>query len=379
MSIESRAPKRSQGVPKETPARNTIRDLQRALVGAFPDRPWGELRAELERRGFFEAGMQQQVGIMAQTAVDMAGDAEGGSAILAALSVSPVDKVRGVAAFVVPLLYGNDPEGQLQALHRTGALEGTWPHELSATVLHNLIIEHGVAAVLPRVRGWVEGPDPAVRRMAVEAFRPRGVMLAHIAELKADPTPLRALLEPLLDDGADYVRKAVANNLNDVSRDNPDQLLAWAEDWMTPEASPARRWILDRALRTLVGEGHPAALRILGYASPACLAVTWLDTLPRQVMINQLLPLEFELRNLSDGPTLVLLLVWTDEPGKGSARRRKKYQVWKGRLAPGSARQVTAKIHFVDRSRQRKEPGTYRLIATLNGETVGERTITYER
>jgi 3-methyladenine DNA glycosylase AlkC len=349
------------------------------LAVRFPDVAWNSLPAELERRGFWDAGMQQQVQIMARAAVEVLDEAQRIPALIDALAASPVEKVRGVSAFVVPLIYAGDLDAQIQALRFTGALEGTWPRELSATVLHNLAIEHGVSAVLARMGDWVADPDPAIRRLAVESLRPRGVMLAHIVELKQDPSPLKAHLERLLDDPSDYVRKAVANNLNDVSKDNPEVVLAWAQAWATPDASRERRWILARSLRTLVSEGHLTALQILGYAPASQIEVTWHDTTPRQVQINQLIPFEFELRNTGDSEALALLLLWMDAPGKGKGRRRKKYQIWKGRIEPGSARTVGKRIHFVDKSTQRKEPGTYRLIVTLNGEKIDEREMVFER
>jgi 3-methyladenine DNA glycosylase AlkC len=377
--VETRKPHKGQGVPKETPLRNSIADLQTCLVQHFPDVSWGELRKELERTDFFAATMQQQVRILAEASAAMVGVRHEIAALIPALASSPVEKVRGVAAFVVPLAYPDDLPGQLEALRYTGGLKGTWPRELSATLLHNLVIQHGVATVLPLVKAWTWDPQPAIRRLVIESFRPRGVMLAHIVELKQDPSPLREILEPLLDDGSDYVRKAVANNLNDVSRDNPEVVLNWAGEWNTPDASEERRWSLARALRTLVSEGEPAALRILGYALPSVLDVIWKDTTPATVEINQLLPFAFRVSNRSETSALVLLLLVMDAPGKGRSRRTSRYHLWKGRVEPGQTVSASRKIHFVDKSTQRKEPGAYRLIVTVNGEVLEERKMTFAR
>jgi hypothetical protein len=175
------------------------------------------------------------------------------------------------------------------------------------------------------------------------------------------------------------VRKAVANNLNDISRDNPEVVLDWAGEWNAPDASEERRWILTRALRTLVNRGEPAALAILGYAPPTSLDVTWLDTTPATVGINQLLPFEFQISNRSETSAQVLLLLTMDAPGKGSARRTSRYHLWKGLVGAGQAVSASKRVHFVDKSTQRKESGTYRLIVTVNGEVVEERTMTFLR
>jgi len=68
---EIREPNRRLGVPKETRDQNSIAHLQEALRAAFPERDWALLAGQLEGNGFFEAGMQQQVRIMAEKAAVM--------------------------------------------------------------------------------------------------------------------------------------------------------------------------------------------------------------------------------------------------------------------------------------------------------------------
>jgi len=377
--MESRKPKKGEGVPKETPARNNIAALQSILTQHFLLRSKTDLRTELEKRGFFEAGMLEQVRLMAQVAFEMASAKNDGASLIQALSKSPVEKIRAIAAFVVPLIYGDDLKQQLEWLRFTGALEGTWPREASATILHNLVIQHGVANVLPLVQEWIRDDEPAVRRVVTEAFRPRGVMLAHINELKEEPTPLKKILAPLLDDVSDYVQKSVANNLNDISKDNPEIILEWTKEWNTPNATKQRHWILARALRTLIDEGHPAALKLLGYGTNANLKVTWQDNTPRRIKINQFLPCDLEIVNLTKTEANVVALLLMDEPGKGKARRKCTYQIWKGKIQAGEMKSVSRKIHFVDKNSQPRMEGRYGLSVTVNGKKLDEREMNFKR
>jgi 3-methyladenine DNA glycosylase AlkC len=376
---EIREPKRGLGVPKETRERNSIIDLQEALDAGYPAVDWDRLTRLLDGNGFFDAGMQQQVRIMAQTVVGMLPDGQFRSRVIPTLAASKDEKIRGVAAFAVPVIYRGDQKSQIRELYLTGALEGTWPRELSATILHNLIIDYGVAAIKAEVREWTADPDPAVRRLVAESFRPRGVMLAHIAELKDDPSPLHDLLQPLLDDESDYVQKAVANNLNDISKDNPSVLLRWAQEWMTPPVSAERGWIMNRALRSLVGEGNEEALRLLGFTPPSLVRVTWDDGPPSEVAINQLIPFKFAVANLSSDIAQVILILHMDEPGKGKNWRQSRYHLWRGTIAADVVKQVSKTIHFVDKSRQPKEEGVYRLMVTLNGRSIEERSFVFSR
>lgn len=377
--METRKPKKGEGVPKETPARNNIAALQNVLTQHFLLRAKTDLRAELEKRGFFAAGMLEQVRMMAQIAFELSSAQNNGAALITALSKSTVEKIRALAAFVAPLLYGGDVKRQLDWLRFTGALEGTWPREASATILHNLVIQHSVASILPLVQDWIRDNDPAVRRVVTEALRPRGVMLAHINELKHNPAPLKKILAPLLDDDSDYVQKSVANNLNDISKDNPEIILEWTREWNTPEATKQRHWILARALRTLIEEGHPAALRLLGYGTNSNLRVTWQDNTPRRLQINQFLPCDLEIVNLAKTEAGVVVLLNMDEPGKGKARRKSTYQIWKGKIPAGETKNVSRKIHFVDKNSQPRVEGMYGLSVTVNGNKLEVRQMNFKR
>jgi len=377
--MESRKPKKGEGVPKETPARNNIAALQNILAQHFPRRAKRDLRTELVQRGFFQVGMLEQVRMLAQAAFELSEAHNDGASLITALSKSPVEKIRAIAAFVVPLIYGADLKQQLECLRFTGALEGTWPREASATILHNLVIQHGVKNVLPQIQGWIRDDDPAVRRVVTEALRSRGVMLAHINELKEDPAPLKKILAPLLDDDSDYVQKSVANNLNDISKDNPEIILEWTKEWNTPNATKQRHWILARALRTLIEEGHPAALKLLGYGTNSNLKATWQDNTPRRIKINQFLPCDLEIVNLAKTEASIVALLSMDEPGKGKARRKSAYQIWKGKIKAGETKNVSRKIHFVDKNSRPRVAGAYGVSVMINGKKLETREMSFKR
>jgi len=112
-----------------------------------------------------------------------------------------------------------------------------------------------LAAELPRglvlLRAWVADADPNVRRCAVESSRPRGVWTRHLEPLKADPAAGLPLLEPCRADPSDYVRRAVANWLNDASKSRPEWVAALAKRWTRESPVAETAWIVRRATRTL--------------------------------------------------------------------------------------------------------------------------------
>lgn len=103
---------------------------------------------------------------------------------------------------------------------------------------------------------WVADENFAIRRCAVEGTRPRGVWCSHIDALKRDPSAAAVLLEPVRSDPTDYVRRAVANWLNDASKTRPDWVVDLCERWSRESDTPETRWIVNRGLRTLRKAKH---------------------------------------------------------------------------------------------------------------------------
>ena len=131
---------------------------------------------------------------------------------------------------------------------------------------------HHEAATLARLRQWTDDPDPNVRRLVSEGTRPRLPWAPRLPAFIADPAPVLELLELLRDDPSEYVRRSVANNLNDISKDHPDDVVDVAGRWWADGDEPRRR-LVRHALRTLVKRGDPAALDVLGHVGADHLVV----------------------------------------------------------------------------------------------------------
>lgn len=111
-----------------------------------------------------------------------------------------------------------------------------------------------IAADLERAlrfaREWATSPNQHVRRLASEGFRPRLPWAKRLDILVEDPEPALALVEPLRADPSRYVRKSVANLINDVSKDHPGRIEALAAEWGRG-ADETTKWILHHGTRTL--------------------------------------------------------------------------------------------------------------------------------
>ncbi|KPC76801.1 DNA alkylation repair protein, partial [Streptomyces sp. NRRL WC-3753] len=103
-------------------------------------------------------------------------------------------------------------------------------------------IEQHHTRTMKRVAEWALSPSHNVRRLASEGVRPRLPWARTLDIFVQDPAPVLAILEPLRSDPSEYVRKSVANNLNDIAKDHPDTALATALRWLEESPTPETEW-----------------------------------------------------------------------------------------------------------------------------------------
>ena len=76
---------------------------------------------------------------------------------------------------------------------------------------------------------WSKSDNYHVRRLASEGCRPRLPWAMALPAYKKDPSDILIILENLIDDKILYVRRSVANNLNDISKDNAEVVIDFAK------------------------------------------------------------------------------------------------------------------------------------------------------
>lgn len=181
-----------------------------------------------------------------------------------------------------------------------------------------------------------------------------------------------ALLERLKDDPALYVRRSVANNLNDIGKDHPDLLAQTARSWLQG-ANAERRWVVQHALRSAVKRGEPGALAVLGFGSQADVAVRDARITPQQAAIGERVTLAFDVVNHSATPQRVLVdfrIHYTKANGSTSA---KVFKLKTLELQAGETAQLQKTVSLAQMSTRTHYPGRHQVDTLLNGhaESLG--------
>jgi 3-methyladenine DNA glycosylase AlkC len=128
------------------------------------------------------------------------------------------------------------------------------------------LLEADLGRALPLVLTWTRHPDEHVRRLASEGTRAYLPWAIRVRALLADPAATMPIIDALYRDPSEYVRRSVANHLNDLNRHAPELVVATAARWLADPA-PTTPSVVRRGLRTLIKKGYPAALALLGFAS----------------------------------------------------------------------------------------------------------------
>jgi len=367
-------PTKSKGIPKQKDKNVLYNSIERTFLTHFDHKFIDELIRSVKNSNFWKESLARQTEILSQLFFDSHTDS---AAIIKLLKNSPSEYIRGSSGKVVLLAYNNKPEKCCVELKSVGKLDGTWPQEDAQAAFSKLMSKHGVKKILSFTLGWLYDSDERVRRMLVEALRPRGVWVEHLTELKEDPSLLEPILHTASDDKSLYVRKAAANNINDICKDNPNSVIKWTASWLK-NATEKQKWTIERGLRSLLRENHPDALALLGYNNNPELKVKWLSKIDKNIKINTLIPIEVMVSNLSNSYIKIRLHARLLSPGKGKKLRSKHYILSSFGLKANDERRVLKNIHFVDFNSQPKLPGVHTLTLYCNGNEIREKSFYYQ-
>lgn len=228
------------------------------------------------------------------------------------------------------------------------------------------LLAHDLDRALDHILAWTSSPDVDVRRLASEGTRPFLPWAVRVPAILARPEATVPILDALRDDESEYVRRSVANHLNDLSRRRPDLAVDAAARWLAaPGASTART--VRHGLRTLVKQGHPDALGLLGYAPADDVHVDGPRLDATAVPFGGSLTFSATLTNSGDSPATVLVDYVVHHRKANGTRTPKTFTLTTRTLAPGAALELHRTHSFRPITTRRYHPGSHAIALQVNG------------
>lgn len=234
--------------------------------------------------------------------------------------------------------------------------------------------------MMRQMEEWTQHPNEHVRRLASEGCRPRLPWGESLPMFKLDPAPVLRVLELLKADASIYVRKSVANNLNDISKDNPSVVIETARRWKGVNAYTD--WIVRRGCRSLIRHANPEIMALFGYAEPlgpeSLITCASLSCEPSVLSIGDNCELKYMI-GISEGEPVRIRVEYGIDFIKANGRPSRKSFLLSDKTAAGGIQLTGTRIHFfTDLTTRRHYPGEHWIGLLVNGHEVAHASIKLE-
>ena len=215
---------------------------------------------------------------------------------------------------------------------------------------------------------WSRDENEHVRRLASEGCRPRLPWSFRLDALIRDPSPVATILENLRADDSLYVRKSVANHLNDITKDHPDWTLATLRRWTTKH--PHTAWIARRALRTLIKAGHPEALALFGVKTGANVRVENFRLSANSIILGERLTFSCDIISTAKRTQRIVADYAVHYVKKSGDHSRKVFKLSEFDLPARGRVSISKTQRFQDFTTRKHYAGQHRIELLLNGRPV---------
>jgi len=238
-------------------------------------------------------------------------------------------------------------------------------------------LEKYPAQTLARLETWITDPSPHVRRLVSEGTRPRLPWAKRLPQFQQDPAPVIRLLEQLKDDESLYVRRSVANNLNDIWKDHPDVVIEVARTWLKDAPKPRRQLVLH-ALRNAIKQGNVEVLELIGFRREPEVVIRDIEFTPAAVRIGQSVSISFVVENPDSQTHNLLVDVQVGYVKANGALRNKVFKLTSIQLQPGQSRACSLTLKLHQMTTRTHHVGVHPVAALINGKLhpLGNFTIT---
>lgn len=280
------------------------------------------------------------------------------SALKIILKIAP--EFNGFSAMIFPhfvQLYGlNDFEISVKAL------EELTQYSSSEFAVRPFILKYQ-KQMMKEMLGWSKHKNEHVRRLASEGCRPKLPWAIALNDFRKDPSPILPILENLKNDSSEYVRRSVANNINDISKDHPDIALSLAKKWQNQSANTDK--IIKHALRTLLKKGHSSTLKIFGYGNTNSLKISLLKISKQTVKIGDAFKLAFDITAIKNSNEKVRIEYVIYFIKQNQTHTRKVFKISEAPIA--DTKSIQKSHSFKNLSTRKHHKGVHYVALQING------------
>ncbi len=221
-------------------------------------------------------------------------------------------------------------------------------------------------AMMAQMLAWSKHKHWGVRRLASEGCRPRLPWAMALPYLKNNPSPIIPILENLKNDSARFVRLSVANNLNDIAKDNPKTVIDLAKRWYGE--SEEVDWIIKHGCRTLLKQGNSEVMELFGFCSSAeDIHIEDFQISTPEVRVGNSLEFSFKLLNNSKDRAKIRLEYGVYYQKANGTLTKKVHKISEKEYPENSVTNITRKHSFGVVTTRKLHLGLHQVYVIING------------
>ena len=231
-------------------------------------------------------------------------------------------------------------------------------------VTHPFIIKYP-DKMMEQMLVWSRHEHWGVRRLASEGCRPRLPWAMALPNLKENPAPIIPILENLKNDPSRFVRLSVANNLNDIAKDNPETVIDLVKRWKGE--SEEVDWIIKHGCRTLLKQGNQEVMKLFGFDSIKNISIENFQISISKVKVGSSLEFSFNLLNGNNKKNKIRLEYGVYYQKSNGTLSKKVHKISEKEYAENSVTQITRKHSFRMVTTRKFHLGLHQVAVIING------------
>ncbi len=251
------------------------------------------------------------------------------------------------------------------------AFEKITQHSSAEFAIRPFIIKY--PQTMKQMLAWSKHQNPYVRRLSSEGCRPRLPWAMALPEFKKDPAPVLPILENLKQDEAETVRRSVANNLNDIAKDNPKAVMEIVKLWQG--TSKNTDWIIKHGSRTLLKQGNLDALDTFGLQQKIKVEVKDIAVSPNKIKIGDTATLSFSIILKEKKSTKLRVEYGVYYVKANGSTNRKLFKITENTYTPNKKVDFNRILRFHDMTTRKHYPGQHKITVVINGKEYGETSL----
>ncbi|PRB71258.1 DNA alkylation repair protein [Arthrobacter sp. MYb213] len=237
--------------------------------------------------------------------------------------------------------------------------------KLTAEFAIRQLLNHDLERALSFAHRWTQSPDEHVRRLASEGTRPYLPWAVWVPQLSLAPAKTIPILNALYRDESEYVRRSVANHLNDLSRESASLVVQTAQRWLE-NPTDTTLWVVKHGLRTLLKRGNPEALAVLGFV-PATLDINGPSVTNEQIAWSSSIDFVAKIKNTGTEPARLAIDYIVNHQKANGLATPKVFKLTTRTLAPGEQLDIARTHSFRPITTRRYYPGSHSIALQING------------